>query len=489
MQGDAQTRYYELAHSVQEDIVRPPLYLRPPAGASLREYQMVGLKWMVSLYNNHLNGILADEMGLGKTVQVMALIAYLMEHKKVFGPHLIIVPNAVMVNWKVGAAAVAAPVSGRRATPPPPPPPPHPTPPPPHPTPPHPTPPHPTPPHPTPTPPHPTPPHPTPPHPTPPHPTPPHPTPPHPTPPHPTPPHPPHPTPTPPPPHPTPPHPTPPHPTPPHPTGRRCVYYVGTKDERHRQYVQEVAPKNFNILVTTYEYIMRDRAKLSKIEWKYIIIDEAQRLKERQSKLSKDLDRFVGGRRLLLTGTPLQNELRELWNLLNLLLPEACHSKGRHMAAAAVAAAAAAAAFLARFLTTRSSSRAWFDEMLEQEGDDDDELSAAGAHEAKLLATEKKLVVVHRLHQILVPFMLRRQVQDVEGKLPPKVAVVVKVSHDALPERCVQLGQGHGAAQGVQPPAAQLPADPADGFELMRQCGKLVMLDRMLVKFCHTGHR
>ena len=46
-----------------------PALLRPPAGAALREYQMVGLQWMVSLYNNHLNGILADEMGLGKTVQ------------------------------------------------------------------------------------------------------------------------------------------------------------------------------------------------------------------------------------------------------------------------------------------------------------------------------------------------------------------------------------------------------------------------------------
>ena len=44
-----------------------------PNGAKLREYQMVGLKWMVSLYNNHLNGILADEMGLGKTVQVLQL--------------------------------------------------------------------------------------------------------------------------------------------------------------------------------------------------------------------------------------------------------------------------------------------------------------------------------------------------------------------------------------------------------------------------------
>lgn len=59
------------------------------------------------------------------------------------------------------------------------------------------------------------------------------------------------------------------------------------------------------------------------VEWKYIVIDEAQRMKDRQSKLAKDLDRFTAARRLLLTGTPLQNELSELWSLLNLLLPEA----------------------------------------------------------------------------------------------------------------------------------------------------------------------
>jgi SWI/SNF-related matrix-associated actin-dependent regulator of chromatin subfamily A protein 2/4 len=58
------------------------------------------------------------------------------------------------------------------------------------------------------------------------------------------------------------------------------------------------------------------------IDWKYIVIDEAQRMKDRQSKLAKDLDRFTAARRLLLTGTPLQNELAELWSLLNLLLPE-----------------------------------------------------------------------------------------------------------------------------------------------------------------------
>ena len=64
------------------------------------------------------------------------------------------------------------------------------------------------------------------------------------------------------------------------------------------------------------------RVRRAQIEWKYIVIDEAQRMKDRQSKLAKDLDRFTAARRLLLTGTPLQNELSELWSLLNLLLPE-----------------------------------------------------------------------------------------------------------------------------------------------------------------------
>lgn len=58
----------------------------------LRFLKVKGLEWMVSLYNNNLNGILADEMGLGKTIQTIALVTYLMETKRVPGPFLIIVP-------------------------------------------------------------------------------------------------------------------------------------------------------------------------------------------------------------------------------------------------------------------------------------------------------------------------------------------------------------------------------------------------------------
>ena len=61
-------------------------------GGTLKEYQLKGLQWMVSLYNNRLNGILADEMGLGKTIQTIALITYLIEKKQQHGPFLIIVP-------------------------------------------------------------------------------------------------------------------------------------------------------------------------------------------------------------------------------------------------------------------------------------------------------------------------------------------------------------------------------------------------------------
>lgn len=59
--------------------------------------QMLGLEWMVSLYNNDLNGILADEMGLGKTIQSIALIAYLTEVKRISGHFLVVVPLRCVV--------------------------------------------------------------------------------------------------------------------------------------------------------------------------------------------------------------------------------------------------------------------------------------------------------------------------------------------------------------------------------------------------------
>ncbi|KAL4600126.1 hypothetical protein ACB092_11G175500 [Castanea dentata] len=70
-------------------------------GGELRPYQVEGLQWMVSLFNNNLNGILADEMGLGKTIQTISLIAYLMESKGVTGPHLIVAPKGCITKLEL----------------------------------------------------------------------------------------------------------------------------------------------------------------------------------------------------------------------------------------------------------------------------------------------------------------------------------------------------------------------------------------------------
>ena len=67
----------------------------------LREYQIIGLDWLVTLHNKKLNGILADEMGLGKTIQTISMIASLACDKGVWGPHLIVVPTTIIINWEM----------------------------------------------------------------------------------------------------------------------------------------------------------------------------------------------------------------------------------------------------------------------------------------------------------------------------------------------------------------------------------------------------
>lgn len=90
----------------------------------------------------------------------------------------------------------------------------------------------------------------------------------------------------------------------------------------------------------------------------------------------------------------LQNDLHELWSLLNLLLPEVFdNSKSFHE---------------------------WFAKPFQKE--------ASQSEEDDWLETEKKVIVIHRLHQILEPFMLRRRVEDVEGSLPPKVLIFLRLS-------------------------------------------------------------
>lgn len=81
--------FLRIAHTIHEPVTEQANML---VNGKLKEYQIKGLEWLVSLYNNNLNGILADEMGLGKTIQTIGLVTFLMERKKNLGPFLIIVP-------------------------------------------------------------------------------------------------------------------------------------------------------------------------------------------------------------------------------------------------------------------------------------------------------------------------------------------------------------------------------------------------------------
>ena len=70
-------------------------------GLIIREYQKVGLNWLATLHDKNINGILADEMGLGKTIQTISLLAHLAAEKGIWGPHLIIVPTSILINWEI----------------------------------------------------------------------------------------------------------------------------------------------------------------------------------------------------------------------------------------------------------------------------------------------------------------------------------------------------------------------------------------------------
>lgn len=95
----AKVDYYEVAHRIKEEVKSQPSIL---VGGTLKEYQLKGLQWMISLYNNNLNGLLADEMGLGKTIQTISLITYLVEKKQQNGPFLVIVPLRFVsgIHWR-----------------------------------------------------------------------------------------------------------------------------------------------------------------------------------------------------------------------------------------------------------------------------------------------------------------------------------------------------------------------------------------------------
>jgi len=234
----------------------------------MRDYQVQGLNWLISLYENGINGILADEMGLGKTLQTISFLGYLRFIQGVKGPHLIAVPKSTINNWAREFAQWIPEIN--------------------------------------------------------------------------------------------------------------ALVFQGAKEERQELVKDRLLTQDFDVCITSYEMVLREKAHFKKFAWEYIIIDEAHRIKNEESMLSQIVRLFNSRNRLLITGTPLQNNLHELWALLNFLLPDVF------------------------------SDSAAFDQWFQQQDADQD-------------------AVVKQLHKVLRPFLLRRVKSDVEKALKPKKEVNVYV--------------------------------------------------------------
>ncbi|RMC11629.1 hypothetical protein DUI87_11750 [Hirundo rustica rustica] len=104
------------------------------------------------------------------------------------------------------------------------------------------------------------------------------------------------------------------------------MLYHGAQQER-RKLVRKIHGRQgslqiYPVVITSFEIAMRDRNALQSCYWKYLIVDEGHRIKNMNCRLIRELKRFNTDNKLLLTGTPLQNNLAELWSLLNFLLPD-----------------------------------------------------------------------------------------------------------------------------------------------------------------------
>jgi SNF2 family DNA or RNA helicase len=80
----------------------------------------------------------------------------------------------------------------------------------------------------------------------------------------------------------------------------------------------------FNVLITSYHVLLTDWEYFESIRWRAVIVDEAHALKNRDSQLQQALQAMRYDSIVLLTGTPLQNDIMELWALLKLIRPERC---------------------------------------------------------------------------------------------------------------------------------------------------------------------
>lgn len=328
---------------------------------TLRDYQIQGLNWLISLYQNSISGILADEMGLGKTLQTISFLGYLRYVKGIVGPHIVIVPKSTLDNWEREFAKWTPEV--------------------------------------------------------------------------------------------------------------RTVVIQGDKEMRKDLIANRLKTCDFDVVITSYEIVLREKAVFQKFAWEYIVIDEAHRIKNESSSLSKIIRLFHSRNRLLITGTPLQNNLHELWSLLNFLLPDV--------------------------FSESQAFDEWFDNQSQSEEGDQDK-------------------VVQQLHRVLQPFLLRRIKSDVEKSLLPKKEMNVYVGMSPMQVKYYQkilekdidavngAGNGRGDKTRLLNIVMQLRkccnhpylfegAEPGPPYttdeHLVFNSAKMVILDKLLKRCREKGSR
>lgn len=177
---------------------------------TLRDYQIEGVNWLISMHEKNVNCILADEMGLGKTLQTITFLGYLKNFLHINNPHLLIVPKSLLHNWKAEFKKFL-------------------------------------------------------------------------------------------------------------PSFKVFTFHTQLVEIRNKQ--KEMENTLFDVVLTTYEMCISAKNVFKHIKWCYLVIDEAHRIKNEESLLSRIVRILNVEHRFLLTGTPLQNNVRELWALLNFLDP------------------------------------------------------------------------------------------------------------------------------------------------------------------------
>ena len=183
-----------------------------------------------------------------------------------------------------------------------------------------------------------------------------------------------------------------------------CIILNPVKEEREET-LKLISRHKFEVVITSYEGVNICINKLKKIKWELLIIDEAHRIKNENALLSKNVRLLESKFRILVTGTPLQNNLHELWALLNFLLPD--------------------------IFSSSSDFDEWFG-MGDKGGDENGEENKEKLEEE---AEERNAEIVQQLHKILKPFLLRRTKSEVERSLPPKKEIHIKVGLTELQKR------------------------------------------------------